>query len=80
VLPVHLQWSTHGRSISTRERASRERVHEVVIREGGAQDLAEYVDGALLLDSWSELVLPKDVRSLWQPVVDAALAGHGRAA
>lgn len=75
VPPIHLEWSAPGRRIAMRERQSRQRLYEVVIREGGAQDLRMYLDGALLLDSWSDLVLPRDVRALWQPLVDAAFGG-----
>jgi len=30
-------------------------------------------DGALLVDLWDELVLPREVRAAWQPVIDGAL-------
>jgi transcriptional regulator with XRE-family HTH domain len=70
-LPLHLEWSMPGRRVSLRERARRERVYEVVIREGLAEDLLTYIDGALLLDSWSELVIPQDVRLLWQPLISS---------
>jgi hypothetical protein len=30
------------------------------------------VDGALLVDCWDELVLPRELRQAWQPVVDGA--------
>jgi hypothetical protein len=30
------------------------------------------VDGALLVDLWSELVLPAEIRASWQPVIDEA--------
>ncbi len=29
------------------------------------------VDGALLVDLWPELVLPRDLRAAWQPVIDS---------
>jgi transcriptional regulator with XRE-family HTH domain len=74
-LPLHLEWSMPGRRVSLRERARRERVYEVVIREGLADDFLTYIDGALLMDSWSELVIPQDVRLLWEPLISSRLAG-----
>jgi hypothetical protein len=34
-----------------------------------------YVDGALLVDLWPELVLPRGLRDAWFPVIERALAG-----
>ena len=34
-------------------------------------DLQRYVDGALLIDLWSSLVIPRQVRAAWQPAIDA---------
>jgi hypothetical protein len=42
-----------------------------------------YVDGALLADLWPELVLPRDVRAAWSPLIAAVLdsaAAHDPAA
>jgi transcriptional regulator with XRE-family HTH domain len=75
VLPLHLEWSVPGRAVDLRDRARRARVYEVVLREGAAEDLLTYVDGALLLDSWPDLVLPREVRSVWQPIIDSAVTG-----
>jgi hypothetical protein len=36
-------------------------VYEAVLTEGGPADVLEYVDGALLIDLWHDLVLPWDV-------------------
>ena len=37
-------------------------------------DILRYVDGALLVDLWPELVLPREVRDAWQPVIGEATA------
>jgi hypothetical protein len=37
-----------------------------------ADDLLRYVDGALLVDLWDDLVLPRDLREAWQPLIDKA--------
>jgi hypothetical protein len=47
-------------------------VYEVVLQEGRPTDILAYVDGALLLDLWGELVLPRAVRSAWSPVTQAS--------
>ena len=55
-----------------RSRADRARVYEIVLQEGRPADILAYVDGALLVDLWQVLVLPRAVRSAWLPVVSAA--------
>ena len=37
-----------------------------------AADIVAYVDGALLVDLWDDLVLPRAVRSAWAPVIHAS--------
>ncbi len=71
-LPLHLNWSAPGRVFDLRSRADRARVYEIVLQEGRPADILAYVDGALLLDLWDELVLPRTVRSAWTPVIQAS--------
>lgn len=33
-------------------------------------DLRRFVDGAFLVDLWGDLVLPRELRAAWQPVID----------
>jgi hypothetical protein len=73
-MPRHLEWSGGVRTLDLGDRAQRARVYEVVLREGGREDLRTFVDGALLLDLWPDLVLPQEIRRAWQPVIDAS--GH----
>ena len=68
-LPLHLNWSDHGRTFNLRDRRQRARVYEIVLREGGPADVLAYIDGVLLVDLWDELVLPVAVRTAWQSVV-----------
>jgi len=70
VLPVHLNWSDPGRVFRLIDRRERLRAYEIVLREGAEEDVLRYVDGALLVDAWDDLVLPREVRSAWAPVVD----------
>jgi transcriptional regulator with XRE-family HTH domain len=71
-LPLHLNWSAPGRVFDLRSRADRSRVYETVLQEGRPADILAYVDGALLVDLWEDLVLPRAVRSAWAPLVSAS--------
>lgn len=68
-LPLTLNWSQPERLFRLADRADRARVYEIVLREGGADDVMRYVDGALLVDLWPELVLPRQVRAAWSPLI-----------
>jgi transcriptional regulator with XRE-family HTH domain len=80
VMPIELDWSARGRRYSLRDRRQRARLYELLLREGTPADLERYVDGVLLIDLWLELVVPRAVRTAWQPVLDAALASGDVAA
>ncbi len=73
VLPLHLDWSSPGRTLDLADRRQRARAYEVVLREGQGSDIQRFVDGALLVDLWDELVLPRDVRDAWAPLIAATL-------
>jgi transcriptional regulator with XRE-family HTH domain len=73
-LPLHLNWSNRGRVFDLASRADRARVYEVVLQEGRPVDILAYVEGALLIDLWDEMVLPRAVRSAWAPIVRVSLA------
>ena len=69
-LPLHLNWSHPGREFDLSDRRQRARVYEIVLREGTGQDISDYVDGALLVDLWPDLILPAGLRRAWQPLID----------
>ena len=73
-LPLTLNWSEPGRIFHPADRRERARLYEIVLREGAAADILAYIDGALLVDLWPELVLPREIRGAWQPLLDAVLA------
>jgi transcriptional regulator with XRE-family HTH domain len=73
-LPLHLNWSAPGRMFDLGSRADRARVYEIVLQEGRPADILAYIDGALLVDLWADLVLPQAVRSAWAPVIQASRA------
>jgi len=68
-LPLHLNWSNPGRAFDLSDRRQRARVYEVVLREGTPDDLLTYLDGVLLADLWPDLVLSRDIRAGWEPLV-----------
>lgn len=77
VLPGHLHWSGPSRTYALAERGDRARVYEIVLREGGQSDLLAFLDGALLIDLWDDLVLPRRLREAWAPVISRS-RGSGR--
>jgi hypothetical protein len=44
-------------------------VYEIVLREGTPEDVVAYLDGALLIDLWDDLVIPRDIRAAWAPLI-----------
>ncbi|RHW24097.1 XRE family transcriptional regulator [Nocardioides immobilis] len=60
-----------------RDRTDRRRLYENLLVEGTQHMIMRWVDGALLVDAWAELVLPAKVRAAWEPAVAAASAGRG---
>jgi hypothetical protein len=49
-------------------------LYEVLVREAGPQDLQRWGDGALLVDVWPDvIILPREIRDLWRPVLEAEL-------
>jgi hypothetical protein len=72
-LPLHLNWSQPNRQLKLADRDQRARVYEIVLREGTPADVLTYIDGALLVDLWDNLVLPRDVRAAWSEVVNSTL-------
>lgn len=72
-LPLHLNWSQPDRQFKLSDREQRARVYEIVLREGTPDDMLTYIDGALLVDLWDHLVLPRGVRAAWSGVVGSML-------
>jgi transcriptional regulator with XRE-family HTH domain len=69
-LPVHLNWSDPRRRFDLRDRSQRARVYEIVLREGTPEDILTYLDGALLIDLWDDLVIPRDIRTAWASLIN----------
>lgn len=69
-LPLGLNWSHPGATFELSDRRQRARCYEVVLREGMPIDLVRFIDGALLVDLWTEIVIPRQLRAAWQPTID----------
>lgn len=65
-----LWWSGSPPRFDLADRWDRIRAYELVVREGGPDDIRSVVDGALLVDAWPDLVVPAELRRAWQPVID----------
>lgn len=57
------------------DRDDRRRVYQYLLQAGIPVWIWRWVDGALLVDLWDELDLPRTVRDLWQPLIDHARNG-----
>jgi transcriptional regulator with XRE-family HTH domain len=67
---AHLWWSGPPRSFDLSDRQDRLRAYEIVLREGAPADIEQIVDGVLLCEAWSDLVLPRHLRSAWSHLVE----------
>lgn len=74
-MPLTLNWSEPGRVFRLTDRGDRARLYEAVLRDGQPDDVLAYIDGALLVDIWPDLVLPREVRAAWAPLIDTVVDG-----
>ena len=68
----HLWWSGPPRSFDLALREDRARAYEIVLREGAPADIEQVVDGMLLCEAWAGLVLPRELRAGWNPLIASA--------
>ncbi len=67
-LPLHLWWSG-DRIFDLDDPVDRRRVYEIVLREGGEDDIRQYIDRAVLTAELDHLILVPHVRRLWREVL-----------
>jgi transcriptional regulator with XRE-family HTH domain len=77
---LDLWWSAAPRTFDLAHRTDRCRLYEVVLREGGPEDIESVVDGVLLCEAWPDLVLPRGLAAAWEPLVTPSKAAAGRVA
>jgi len=61
-LPLELNCAQPSATFRLTDRRGRSRCYEVVLREGTPADILRYIDGALLIDLWPYLVVPRQAR------------------
>ncbi len=71
VLPRWIDWSPGGVSRPLADRSRRLVAYQLVLNEGTPADIINFIDGALLVELWDDLMLPEDIRAAWAPVVRA---------
>ncbi len=69
-LAPHLWWSGGPKTVDLLVRADRLRAYEIVLREGTPNDIVGVVDGVLLCEAWTDLVLPAAARGEWECTID----------
>jgi transcriptional regulator with XRE-family HTH domain len=77
ILPLGLEWSRPGRTVRLSDRRDRARAYETVLREGTPAEIESIVDGALLVDVWDQIVLPRAIRPAWQTLIDQVVDFDG---
>lgn len=68
-------FSFEGQTYDLRNGQHRFTWYETVISDGDREAIEEFIDGALLIEMWSDLVLPSVVRRPWQEAIDASVVG-----
>lgn len=69
----HHPWPVPRQRYHLADRTERARAYELGLRDGRPTDMLDYIDGALLVDTWNELELPDPIRRAWQPLIRKTL-------
>jgi len=72
-LPKRVSWSGPQGTWDLADRSQRLLAYQLLLAEGDPVDISTFVDGTLLIDVWSEMFLPDEIRTAWQPLVDQVL-------
>jgi hypothetical protein len=71
-LPLRLYWSDGHNRFDLGAESERRLLYQIVLTEGSADDVREFLDRATLLRIWDQLWLPAAVHDAW----DAWVASH----
>lgn len=76
VLPVRLSWSgaPGSRSYDLADEHDRRMLYELVLTEGGIDDVRRCVNAGELVRLWGSVWLSPHVRRAWEPLIAAASA------
>src|SRR5690349_17712251 len=73
-LPARLFWSgPDPRSVrwDLSDRARLRDLYEIVLAQGTLEDVLDLVNAEHLVQLWTEMYLPRRIRSAWQPLIDS---------
>lgn len=74
-LPLHVFWSG-GDPASVRwdlaDSAARRSLYEIVLQQGGVEELRALINGPELVRLWPSLYLPRWVRAAWSELIASA--------
>jgi hypothetical protein len=74
-LPLRIFWSgadPESRRWDLADPDSRRSLYEIVLTEGGLEDVRRLVNGAELVRLWDRMYLPPWVRSAWSELIASA--------
>ena len=74
-LPEHLCWSGPSSDFDHEDLAELRVVYAIVLREGSADDVREWIHPVMLLEVWDSLWLPPAVHEAWDEWIAAHRAG-----
>lgn len=71
-LPIHVFWSGDPEVVfDPADHEDRKESYRAVLTHGLGEDIDRYIDGALLADIWGEIILQREIRAEWEPLVFA---------
>jgi hypothetical protein len=66
-LPLRLFWSGPEQTFDLDDPGTRQWVYETVLQQASRpEDLADYLDGATLVELWPRMFVPRGVRQAWE--------------
>jgi transcriptional regulator with XRE-family HTH domain len=75
---VYASWSEEIRTWDLSKETERVDFYELLLQHGSAPMVEGSVDGVLLIQAWPRMKIPEEIRTAWQPLIDAATAPQDR--
>lgn len=70
LLPRHLKSvNSKFKPVDFSVPAERARAYAALLKYGRPDQIYSYLDGDALVEVWAEMILPRDVRAAWAPIV-----------
>lgn len=74
-LPRSVYWSGRDKAFDLSDEQTREYAYQILMEEAPPAVMVEFLDGELLSEMWEHMFMASDVRSAWEPAVDAYVRG-----